>query len=866
MLSLEINSSKHKQLSSSPGIGNSNLSFGSNQSSSPLLSDKLPSNHQLNSSSSSSSVSGAPQTTTNSTTAGATTAATTTTKRRSSWRNLLTPSYKFRSDEFHKLFQDKIPTSERLIADYACALHREILIQGRIYISINYIAFYSNLFSWITKLVIRLRDISEIYKANTARIIPNAIQLILANKEKHVFASFVARDKSYVMLLRIWQNNLMQERMTDQELRNLVHFSYGKDLGMNDNEELKINSPDPVTPATIPIEQQQVIADSDQEKREEALAEELPPPPSPAPSPPSPDPSEEEDNKPRTISEPTTSELVETRPERSLIIPEEEEEEEDDDDLNEATRRVDGEELLELTTNCDCQEHLGQLIADQEFEINVDTLFTLIFTNSKFMRSYMVRRGMTDAIVSSWKRSKTSMADGAESKSSTLSSSSKRIPNELGDFGEKPVNEAEQVRQLNYSMNLNHLWAKQVQIEEQQNICQVKPGVYVLKSTTINSGIPYGESFTVDICYCLTRNCDLNKSRMLVHSYVNFNKEKQNWKLAMVKSMIEKQSLNGVSDFINDLTNCIREYISEAFVKKSAIPIELADERASNGSPANGAGERLDSSTPSLRSHHRQRRQPASSSRQQLAARAKSKLKERKLKSMYKYYIRGGREADVENGDSLVQPNSPSLADSDTDSELFCSSPAASETDNDSMLMIINQATDDQLSSAAAAEQRLEPDWSLSEADAERQQRAPRRLSRKSRPSTGHSQPQQQQQQQSRHRRSASLQVAGELSGRPPQRADKSGPMLPLFASCLGGSKPSASSRRGPAWSPIWRNLLSIALALFVFFLVVSHSIILRQLDSLELRLANLQRAANCNAANGLSAGPSPKLAADELR
>jgi hypothetical protein len=36
--------------------------------------------------------------------------------------------------------------------DYGCALQREILVQGRIYISENHICFYANIFRWVTSV------------------------------------------------------------------------------------------------------------------------------------------------------------------------------------------------------------------------------------------------------------------------------------------------------------------------------------------------------------------------------------------------------------------------------------------------------------------------------------------------------------------------------------------------------------------------------------------------------------------------------------------------------------------------------------------------------------------------------------------
>jgi len=35
-------------------------------------------------------------------------------------------------------------------SDYSCALQRDILLQGRLYLSENWICFYSNIFRWET--------------------------------------------------------------------------------------------------------------------------------------------------------------------------------------------------------------------------------------------------------------------------------------------------------------------------------------------------------------------------------------------------------------------------------------------------------------------------------------------------------------------------------------------------------------------------------------------------------------------------------------------------------------------------------------------------------------------------------------------
>ena len=62
----------------------------------------------------------------------------------------------------------------------------------------------------LLQLAIACKDITAITKERTARVIPNAIQ-ITTTTEKYFFTSYGARDKTYMMLFRIWQNNLMEQ-------------------------------------------------------------------------------------------------------------------------------------------------------------------------------------------------------------------------------------------------------------------------------------------------------------------------------------------------------------------------------------------------------------------------------------------------------------------------------------------------------------------------------------------------------------------------------------------------------------------------------------------------------------------------------
>ncbi|KAJ2777404.1 hypothetical protein GGI15_004516 [Coemansia interrupta] len=110
--------------------------------------------------------------------------------------------YLKRNADFHMLFRN-IPINELLIDDYGCALQRDILVQGRLYLTENFVCFYSNIFGWVTNLVIAFDEIMTIEKKMTALIIPNAIQVSTLHA-KHFFGSFIYRDSAYNQLFDLW--------------------------------------------------------------------------------------------------------------------------------------------------------------------------------------------------------------------------------------------------------------------------------------------------------------------------------------------------------------------------------------------------------------------------------------------------------------------------------------------------------------------------------------------------------------------------------------------------------------------------------------------------------------------------------------
>lgn len=110
---------------------------------------------------------------------------------------------KKRNRDFHQLFRS-VPEDDYLIEDYSCALQREILAHGRLYVSEGHLCFSSNIFGWVTTLVMSFDEIVSLEKRNTALLFKNGLEISTLH-HKHVFASFTSRDATYDLIVGIWK-------------------------------------------------------------------------------------------------------------------------------------------------------------------------------------------------------------------------------------------------------------------------------------------------------------------------------------------------------------------------------------------------------------------------------------------------------------------------------------------------------------------------------------------------------------------------------------------------------------------------------------------------------------------------------------
>ncbi|XP_023272750.1 GRAM domain-containing protein 1C [Seriola lalandi dorsalis] len=442
-------------------------------------------------------------------------------------------TYKQRWDEFKKLFKE-LPESERLIVDYPCALQRDILLQGRLYLSENWLCFYSNVFRG-TKITLRLRDTVSMTRVKTARLIPNAIQICMST-EKFFFTSFSAREKSYRSVFHMWQNTLLNQTLTCSEFWQMVKQHYGHDLGLNheDMESLQISTESSMqtSPAVRPggddglgkLERtpslRLPVVEHGPLESSSPVVEDLP---SPLGSQSSANAGNSR-NTPSMQRSPVPS-LDRAAPERvskrsSLFL-----------DLNANENGVSeqsgSDSMEEVEEQMGQSQMQGRLYLNRVFHLSAGKMFELLFSESSFIRRFMNVRKITNASFNAWQKD----ASGNRKRS------------------------------LNYTITIsNPLIGKFSTATENQTLYkESREGQYYhVESEVYTHDVPYHDYFYTQNRYYIISSSK-RKCRLRVYTDVKY--KKQPW--GLVKSFITKNSWSGIQDYFRQLETELLEEEAE---------------------------------------------------------------------------------------------------------------------------------------------------------------------------------------------------------------------------------------------------------------------------------------------------------------
>jgi len=478
-------------------------------------------------------------------------------RKKKSWmQNAINPTYRSRCEDLRKNFPG-LPAEETLIVDYSCALQKDILVHGRLYVTTNFLCFYANIFRWETAVTIRWREVTAMTKEKTALVIPNAVQICTGN-EKHFFTSFAARDKTHMMLFRLWQNALLDSPASQTEIWSWVQSVYGEQTNRySDNNGDESNdggstheSFDGLDIGSAPsLPRPRLYSNID----------------------------EEEENK-------LPVNLGSFMPARAVELPHSARQAKsaecvlsDQSDFSESeTRGLSNHHRSStspaivstdiLTYEVWRQSKSAREIICRNFAINIDELFTLLFTNSKFFYDFQAERKTFDIVQCPWQHS-----DKSEDK----------------------------FREVSYTLNLNHsIGPKTSRATEVQTMrSNSVPGhIYNVDVETTNADIPYADSFYVSTHYCVVK---ANESESLLTVLCDIKYKKTPW--GLVKSFIEKNCWAGIEEHYAALAAGLDREIEnrlEGENGKELVGIKKKTRRQRNQRRASASGESVGVSVP----------------------------------------------------------------------------------------------------------------------------------------------------------------------------------------------------------------------------------------------------------------------------
>ncbi|XP_025938352.1 GRAM domain-containing protein 1C isoform X7 [Apteryx rowi] len=379
-------------------------------------------------------------------------------------------------------------------------------------------------------------------KEKTARLIPNAIQ-IATKGEKFFFTSFSARDRSYLSIFRLWQNVLLDKRLTRQEFWHLVHQSYGSELGLNTEEMESFHSS-----SEDNGQSRSSVCDDSGEKDEK-----LPKMTGSAQEPPlqtdreslnggtlpevEESPSEKQIKSPLPSSERKPVNLLRSRSsEKSLDLNENE-------NLPEKSSASDSEEAVKETVSEN--DLYGRLFINRVFHITADKMFEILFTNSHFMQRFLSSRSIVDAVSTPWNRDTS----------------------------------GNQLRTLTYTITINNpLCGKFTTATEKQVLHKQsqKGQSYQVDAEVLTHDVPYHDYFYTVNRYYISRTSS-HKCRLRVSAEVKY--KKQPW--GLVKSVIEKNTWGGIQENFKQLESdlLMEEYAINQSIEDSGKLVALRRRR-----------------------------------------------------------------------------------------------------------------------------------------------------------------------------------------------------------------------------------------------------------------------------------------------
>ncbi|CAG8597280.1 2475_t:CDS:10, partial [Ambispora gerdemannii] len=415
-----------------------------------------------------------------------------------------------RNKAFHSLFA--MPEDEELVNDYGCALQREILAQGRMYISLKHVCFHANILGWITNTVINFTDIISIEKKMTALIIPNAIQ-ISTPKQKFFFASLLSRDSVFELLMSLWEAS---------KNNSSISFELGSSMNQHQSlSEVSATEEDYASEGTKrpkKFDIQRLIHPRNKIRRDDKVIEETPTPNSHQ----SPREAASIPLSQHTISEDLDSPSNSTPPPAIVqLLPPPRPTRKESYTVTPITKKE-----PRIPTKCNClinNEHYGNLIFDSVFDGSIEQIFNLMF--NEFYKDFLLNvEEATDVNIGEW----------------------------TPDNSKKLNRSSSYMKKLNFAIGPK---STKCVFDEECLFRDFENHVTTI-ITTRTPYVPSGSAFCIKTRVCIMWAGE-NQARVMITAALEWSKS------SLIRRQIERASIDGQIEFYAALANTVRTYIKE---------------------------------------------------------------------------------------------------------------------------------------------------------------------------------------------------------------------------------------------------------------------------------------------------------------
>eukprot|EP01137_Pigoraptor_chileana_P029953 Opistho-2@15900 len=440
-----------------------------------------------------------------------------------------------KDEEFHSLFPN-IPPTELLLYDYSCALQKDILLHGRLFVTEKAIYFRSNILGWETTAILPFIDVAAITKERTALFIPNAIQ-ITTREAKYTFSSFISRDQTYANIWRVWRTARQEQAFSvDGMPVDMPMDDGGMEILSGARDSPQTGDEGCISDGQVDTLGEVGVAASSrrvaQSRRFTAPSislqagatpsvaapgllrngSDMPVPIAATPftfseapsSPPG----------PSGLSPPVDTPLSQPSPQLPLVPLAAQ-------SSPSAEVTVGAESMSDVA--CGCALHPVKEVFDDVFDANPATLYSLLFTDSPFFREVFASRQNNNLVAGVW-------VDGRRELSYTTPVKAKMGP---------PVAECN---------------------EKQRLVVPAVPSRYIVETEVITPNVPYGDTFAIVSRYCIT-SVAANKARVKMFCEVKFLKS--GWSVNLAKGFIESNCYDGLKDYSSELRTRLSRYVSE---------------------------------------------------------------------------------------------------------------------------------------------------------------------------------------------------------------------------------------------------------------------------------------------------------------